>query len=443
MAAGEVSAAVADRATGTGPVQESKRERGIDAVRGLAVLGILMVNVAFFAYPYQIYYDPRIGGLMETALDRVLWVVMYVGFEFKMMAIFSMLFGVGLAAMVDRAGFERIYRNREGELIETPRSIAKLHYKRMAWLLLFGVLHGYLLWYGDILFIYAICGMALYPLRTLSVKWLIILGTLLNLVVIPLLAGTGVFLQWAMSSNNAEISAAMVDEYTLTPEAFAKVAEAYRGSFVDGLVQRAPETLTMHLGALLSFGLWRNLGLMLIGIALFRLGIVTGAKPVMFYVRLMAVGYGVGVPLAAIGAWDLLSHDFDIVRLHLLSAHFNYIGSVFMALGHMSVVLLIWKSGARWVLEPLARVGQMAFTNYIMQSFIGAVIFMGWGFGQYGSWSRLELTLLVLGVWALQLVASPLWLKAFSMGPLEWVWRRLTYGTAPAFRRGAGTAAAV
>jgi uncharacterized protein len=220
------------------------------------------------------------------------------------------------------------------------------------------------------------------------------------------------------------------------------VVEAYRGSFLDGLIQRAPETLTMHFGALLSFGLWRNLGLMLIGIALYRLGVVTGARPVGFYVRLMAVGYGVGLPLAAIGAWDLLAHDFDVIRLHLISAHFNYVGSVFMALGHMSVVLLVWKSGGRWVLEPLARVGQMAFTNYIMQSLIGAVIFMGWGLGQFGAWSRLELTLLVLGVWALQLVVSPLWLKAFTMGPLEWVWRRLTYGTAPALRRGAGTTAA-
>jgi len=436
------------------PVVAAERIASIDVLRGVAVLGILVINIDFFALPSAIFFNPTVAGDFTgvnlltwkaiffnptvagdfTGVNLLTWKVNTILFFEKMMAIFSMLFGAGLILMFNRA--ESVGRPFRG-----------IYYRRILWLLLLGLAHGYFLWYGDILHAYAVCGLFLYLLRRRSAKLLIILGLLLLIIGVSVQVGSGVMFDLLRREAKAAETALAAGE-TLTPsqqgmseawkemsvifhpspEEVAEEIETYQGSFLEILAHRAPEFLMMHTQALLFMVFWRAIGLMLIGMGLMKLGVFSGKRSIRFYVVCIIVGYGIGLPLCGYGAGSLIEHNFDFIYRFKIGNHFNYIGSILVALAHVGVVMVVCRAGLFTQLtRRLAAVGRMALTNYLMHTLICTTIFYGYGLGLFGQVERFALMGFVLGIWILQLFVSLIWLKHFRFGPAEWLWRSLTY----------------
>jgi uncharacterized protein len=430
---GDKQKAVEPESQRLGPVIAAERIASIDVLRGVAVLGILLINIEFFALPTAIFFNPSVAGGF-TGVNLLTWKIDYILFLQKMMAIFSMLFGAGLILMYNRAE-------------SVGRSFGGIYYRRVLWLLLFGSAHGYLLWYGDILHAYAVCGLFLYLLRRRSARLLIILGLLLLVVGVLVQVGSGTFFdmlrheartaetalaagetltphQQGMSQTWKEMSAV----FDPSPEMVAKEIETYRGSYSETLNHRAPEFFMMQTQAFLSMIIWRVAGLMLLGMGLMKLGVFSGKRSTRFYVICIIVGYGIGLPLCGYGAGSLIEHNFDFVYQFKIGGHFNNIGSILVALAYVGMVMVVCKAGFLiWFTRRLAAVGRMAFTNYLMQTLICTTIFYGYGLGLFGRIERFGLMGFVFGIWILQLFVSPIWLKHFRFGLAEWLWRSLTY----------------
>ena len=185
------------------------------------------------------------------------------------------------------------------------------------------------------------------------------------------------------------------------------------------------------------FVLWRAGGVMLIGMALMKLGVFSAARSRRFYAGCVGWGYGLGLPLVIIGTWDLIRVKWAMPHAMQISMLYNYFGSLGVALGHVGVVMLIWKSGACGALtRRLSATGRMALSNYLGQSIICTTIFYGYGLGLFGGIERFWLMFFVLGVWLIQLGISPWWLARFRFGPAEWLWRSLTYARRQPMRVG-------
>lgn len=424
------------------PVSRSERIDSIDLLRGVAVLGILPMNMPFFALSEAAFFDPTIAGGFQ-GWDYVVWLVSHLFFDLKMMAIFSMLFGAGIVVFTDR--LERAGRPSAGVMI-----------RRLLWLALFGLLHAYLIWSGDILFTYAVCALIVLPLRRLRPGWLIILGLVMMGIAMIISSVEGFMFQWMRSIADqvaadtkagaavSDFHRGMAEGWQQTRESFVPSAEtlaaeraAYLGSYGDLFWHRAWGSIFMQTQLLLTWSLWRVGGLMLIGMAMMKLGVFSAARSMRCYALLVVLGYGFGLPLVWLGAQRIMEHEFDFVYIFKAGWHFNYVGSFLVALGHVGLVILIYKGGVvGWLTTALAAAGRMAFTNYILQSVISTLIFNGYGLGLWGSMTRVQLAAVVVGIWVFELALSVAWLKVFRFGPLEWLWRTLTYGRVqPMLRR--------
>lgn len=416
------------------PTPAENRIATIDVLRGVALLGILVINIDFFALPGTTFFDPSSAGGFE-GLDLLTWKFASLVFLQKMMAIFSVLFGAGLILM---------HRRSEAA---GRKGFGGFWYRRTFWLLVLGMIHAYLLWYGDILVTYALCGLVLYLFRKRSSWLLITLGTLAlgfgMLIHLGAGYGLGVMQEHALAAEEAlaagdtptQMQGEMLEawreteaELSADPEKLQAELDAYRGSYLENLAFRVPETMMMQTQALLFFMLWRALGLMLVGMGLMKAGVFTGQRSGRFYAWLTGIGYGLGLPLQFYGTEQMLAHDFDVVFMFQEGSHYGYVGSVLVALGHVGAILLLCRSGRLpWLTARLAAVGRMALSNYFLQTLICTTIFYGFGFGLFGEIDRFGLFGVVLAIWFLQLLLSPLWLRRFRFGPLEWLWRSLTY----------------
>lgn len=405
------------------PVTSQERIASIDVLRGVALLGILTINIWGFSLPEIVFSDPRaVGGW--SALNKEVWVFFHLLCEQKMMSLFSMLFGAGLIVMVQRSDTRRT-------------SLTGIYYRRISWLLLFGLLHAYLLWDGDILVSYALCGFLLYPFRRLWPRTQILLGVLVFLSQVSIATGLGLLevrLQQLTGPNNdrgtedqREWRRALEEEMFSSRDLDAEIARHHQG-YAAQFGKRAEDNLSEELGGFLFWSGPRAGGLMLIGMGLMQLGVFAAQRSFRFYTTLAVLGYLLGLPLVGYGIHDMTSHDFDEIRQYLWSGHFNYIGSLFVALGHIGLVMLICKASLlRWLTARLAAVGRMALSNYLMQSILCTTLFEGWGLGLFGKLDRSQLLGVVLAIWLLQLTLSSLWLRYFRFGPMEWLWRSLTY----------------
>jgi uncharacterized protein len=424
------------------PVTERERLTAVDALRGVAVLGILVMNIYGFAMPFAAYQNPLAYGGTEW-YNLGTWFFTHIFFDQKFMTIFSILFGAGLVMMMTRA-------EARGS------SYGSIWYRRNFWLLLIGAAHGYLIWMGDILYHYAFVGMLIYPLRHRSPRALIIAGcALLAFGMLMGFAGGNQMLKLQTSSAEImqlqEAGAALTDEQTATlaqwesmamfmkpPE--QQVAEdmaAYTGDYQGIVKHRRPVVRMMQTQALIGVIIWRVGGLMLIGMALMKLGVLSGARSSAFYRKMMIIGYGIGLPVVLYSAWSLQAHQWDMTYMLRTGGQSNYVASILIALGHISLVMLIVRSGAiKPLMDRFAAVGRMAFSNYLMHSIILTTVFYGYGFGLYGQVSRAWQMVFVAAVLSFQLWMSPLWLRHFHFGPAEWLWRSLTYWRRQPMRRG-------
>jgi len=400
------------------PVSEAERIGSLDVLRGFAVLGILTMNIGSFSMPSATYQNPTVWGDL-TGLNRLVWGLTHVLGDLKFMAIFSMLFGAGMVLMAER-------REARGG------SAWGLHLPRMAWLLLFGLAHAYALWYGDILVWYAVTGTLLFGFRKLSPRRLITLALVLWAVGSGLMAVAGL----SVPSWPEEDRTELVADLDPPPAALEAEVVTYRGGWLEQMEHRVPEALGMQTGVYGFWAFWRVGGLMLLGMALFKLGIFSAKASTATYWIMVGAGLVVGIPLILVGISRNVATDWAAPDFFFLGSLYNYWGSIPVALGWVGSVMLVCSGGALpAVTERLAAVGRMAFTNYIAQTAICTTIFYGHGLGLFGSIDRVGQAGIVLAVWAVQFAVSPWWMRRFRAGPLEWLWRSLVYRRMQPFKR--------
>jgi uncharacterized protein len=397
-----------------GPVHSAERVRSLDVLRGVAVLGILYMNIQSFAMIEAAYSAPSSYGDLTGANLAVL-LVGSIFFDSKFITIFTILFGAGIVLMAHRRA-------------QVGLAGASLHFRRMAWLILLGLAHAYLLWFGDVLFMYAVLGMLLYPCRDLSAKALITAG--LCLIVAALVTnvfGNVIAPYWSGGFRYAWRGAVQQE------------LDAMRGSWLEQMPYRSFLAFRWQINVFPFFLLWSLGGNMLLGMALYKTGFLTALCKRETYVFVFFLGLAVAISLGAIDTYKVFATGRwpGNTFLHWLS---NYFGSLIIALGWIGGVMWICKSfsGATW-LNPLAATGRMALTNYLMQTIICTTLFYGHGLGWFGHVERTGQLAIVLVIWVVQLIASPLWLRHFHFGPFEWLWRSLTYWRMQPLRRRAAT----
>ncbi len=416
------------------PTTSIERIAAMDIIRGISLLGILMMNIVGFGL-YKAYMDPTNNG-GATGWNLGVWWMNNLFFEGTMRGMFSMLFGAGILIFTGRS-----LQNNEGS------AVTDLFFRRLMWMVLFGVIHCYLLlWIGDILFAYGIVGMFAFSFRHWAPKHLF-LGAGVLLVF---------FTAWGVSDfyynkSNYETSVVAtqkkskgitlskaetkafekwdekVKEMKATPEQLKDEMAARSKGYWSIVLHRAPSNQQTESGALYRYDFWDILIMMLCGMALFKMGVLKAAKNNRFYLLMALIGYGIGIPVNYFETLHIVSNHFSV--LSFLQSWITYdLGRIATTCGHIGLIMLFIKSGwLPFLQKSLAAVGQMAFTNYITHTLICNVIFLGFGFSLYGKLQRYELYFIVIGIWVFQLIVSPIWLRYFRFGPLEWMWRSLTY----------------
>jgi uncharacterized protein len=394
-----------------------KRIATLDIVRGVAVMGILAMNIVGFAMPDQAYINPRAYGATSD-IDLASWAFNFIFIDGKMRGLFSFLFGASMLLVIERAR-----ANRE--------SAARVHFSRMLWLLLFGYLHFYFIWYGDILTGYATLGMVAWIFRDKSEVTLLKWGGMLIALQFVLFAFFSMaFAQASVAASAPGASAdavrawaAMSDSMAIPSSSeLAQSLSLYRGGWLDLSLDKLIHRTTEPLFMLEMFG-WETLAYLLLGMALLKNGFFTGSWDDVSYRRVMARGFGFAIPAYAAIAVMVWLSNFAVPPLMLAMAATVLVRPI-MVVAIAALVIVATRRGG-WLVDRIAAAGRAAFTNYLGTSILMTWLFYGYGLGWFGTLSRAELWLVVLPMWALMLAWSKSWLDRFQYGPFEWLWRSL------------------
>jgi uncharacterized protein len=400
---------------------EARADRidSLDLLRGVAILGIFLMNTQSMGLVGAAYLNPSTGG-GNSFVDGVAYCVVHLVADMKFITLFSIMFGAGILLQSERAA------NR-------GRSGAALHYRRMAVLLVIGLVHAYGIWYGDILVSYVLCGLLLYPLGRWLPAWITLcIGVLMILAAsaiayalhIDLFAPLTALRDWAWSLYEG------LDETAL-----------YTHDVAGEFHMRAIASLDEQTRVFLTWTFWRCGGAILLGMALQKWRFFQGQWPAGAYALLALLLAPTGWALSAIGIWFNDSQNWDPFILEWPGMEFNYFGSLLTAVGYLATGVLV----ARWValaasgagplharlaaaaVSPIRAVGRMALSNYLFQSVVGTAIFYGHGLGKFNQIDRIGLLGIVALVWGVQLTASWFYMRAFRQGPVEWLWHQLVY----------------
>lgn len=401
------------------PTSGSNRYHSLDLIRGIAVAGILIMNIYAFGNIFSYYVNPMALG--EPSMPNLItWVLTHIFADQKFYTLFSMLFGAGIMLMAERAE-------------AAHSSPAGLHYKRMGWMLVFGLIHALLIWYGDILVAYSIAGLWVYlfALHTKPITKLIV-GSILIAIILVFMSSFALFVEQMPEADTQQMREMFQPPQTIIDKETVPYITSYSAQ-VAHRTQFFFHNLPM---SAFFFGFFRIGGSMLIGMALYQLGILTAQRSRQFYFKLMSVGFVIGFGLIAYDTFNLLSNNFDLKASMLSFMTTNSLGAIFVALGYIALICLWAKSDKMAGLrQRLEAVGRMAFTNYLSQSIICTLLFYSHGFGLFTQLERYQLMLVVAVIFVAQLLWSPWWLKRFKFGPLEWLWRSLSYGKRQPFKR--------
>ena len=380
-----------DSSTDSGPVRETGRITSLDLLRGVAVIGILLMNAVSFKFGPAPYFNLSAGG-SETWLDWTVGVFGEIFIDQKFMGLFSLLFGAGIILFIDRAG----RRGRRG---------VALNLWRNALLLLIGILHM-ALWYGDVLTVYAVSSLFLIVLRKLSNRALISLGV----AAFALSIGCAALAQYVAGATDASLSGLWTPGEVPTEG----VEGAIAGVFMLGYFLRA-------------------LGLILVGAGLYRAGFMDGGLPSRTYRLTAIIGLAVGLPLAAAGVVVTAANGYSR-EIAFIGQIPNILATIPASLGYMSLIIL-WNNRAESSLKRRLRaVGRMALTNYLTQTVLGVLVLtILLGDAEYVN--RSAILVFIFAVWALQIWWSQAWLSRFLFGPAEWLWRVATYRRGQPLRR--------
>ncbi|TXE18784.1 DUF418 domain-containing protein [Psychroserpens burtonensis] len=422
------------------PLKALNRIQSIDVMRGIVLFGILLMNINGMALA-NAYGDPTVSG-GAAGWNLYTWITTNMLFEGTMRALFSLLFGAGMFILLDRM-------EKKGAGIKA----ADIYFRRLTWLLVFGLIHGYLLvWTGEILFNYALMGFLVYSFRNMLPKKLIIIALVLF--------SLGTIWNYADYKSNVKMmeNVAMAEQFKTdgkeltddlktahvkweelqkerSPEAIEEYNANMKKDYFGVVAFLAPINMHIETYYLYRYDVWDILSMMLLGIAFFKLNILSAVKSYRFYGIMMGVGYGIGLSVNYYEVQMIMDNNFSF--LSFSKSYLTYdLGRLFVAMGHIGAIMLFCKLPILLVLKKaLGAVGKMALTNYVMHSVFAMFIFTGAGFGLFGEFSRHQLLYIVFAIWIFQLIASPLWLKYHNFGPLEWLWRNLSYNKKHALKK--------
>ena len=433
------------------PVKRQERVSAIDTLRGFALMGILIMNICSFGLSTGQYLfplstpKPVFSGPHATA-NTVVWFLRWIIAEGKMRALFSMLFGAGVILLTQRA-------EERGAGVK----VADVFVRRNMWLVLFGMLHAYFIWDGDILFYYGTSALLfLFPFRNVRAKrliWVASIVLFLNAVVVDF--GAQTMLPFSFHKKGVEARQAYAKNHVVTKEQreaidaddksegrwrpsaktmYEDIAAEQKG-YWSAQGHNAKDVLQGELkGAYFGFGDW--FGMMLLGMALYKNGFLPGKLSTKVYVWSAVIGLGIAWPLISVGCYEAWKSHFDSVKTSFwLNAPYT-IGRVSGAIGNAAVILLLLRAGLmKWLMKAVSNVGQMALSNYLLTSFSMRMLFVWSPLKWYGYMEYYKLYWVVLCVWIVNMVWSTVWLKYFEFGPMEWVWRSLTYWKRQPMRR--------
>ncbi len=397
--------------------EQSRRIVTLDVIRGIAVMGIFSVNVVAFAFIFPAYMNPSAAGGHHGA-DLSTWFANFVLIDGKMRSLFSMLFGASMLLVIERA-------------LAAGRSGRSTHFRRMAVLALFGLAHFYFIWFGDILFLYAVIGMIAYAFVRKAPRSLLMWASALFLLNAAMMAASSSYFRSADAEAHAvDATADEIREWNQaiawggqSAEKTAGDIAIHRGSAADRAGHMLTERTFEPFGSLIYFGP-ETLALMLLGMAAYKAGFLTGAWSDRRYRSIAFWTLSVGAIGSAALAYVTWKSNF-----YLPTVFFNMVVAqlplrIMMALGYAALIILLFRNPG-WVRDRFAAVGRTAFSNYLGTSIAGALVFYGDGLGLYQRLSRFEAWLFVPMVWLLMLAWSKPWLDRFQYGPLEWAWRSL------------------
>lgn len=390
----------------------------LDAVRGFAVMGILLLNIVDFAMPGYAYIDPHYYGGADGA-NWWTWATVYILADGKMRGLFTMMFGASTVLIAERA-------------VASGESPARVHYARMASLFVIGMIHAYLIWAGDILVLYSVCGAAMFAFWRLRPRVLLAIGV--GLLVVKLALGMSFYgavgrLEAAAQAPGAAPPAMHAWQKARTemappPESAVEDLKAYRGNWLDAYRARASFAWVMQTQiAIISIP--DTLALIAIGMALYRLGFFSGQWSRQRYAQVVVAGLATLPFYVLLVRWIESTHFSPVTLLATEAIQLSVLRPS-LSLAWASVVILFVQSGnLGWLAERLAATGRMAFSNYLGTSIVATLIFNGYGLGWFGYLERWTLYPVVAGFWLAMLLWSKPWLARFRYGPLEWAWRSL------------------
>src|ERR1044072_8467478 len=400
------------------PISLSERIEVLDVLRGLAVGGILIGNLQWFS-GYGMM--PEALAAQTPLYDRITHFLVHVFVEGKFYSIFSFLFGFGFALQIARAG-------------ESGDDKASLFKRRLFWLLVIGLLHAYLLWAGDILSIYAAMGFVLILFRKKTdaslLKWSF------AMMAVPVVTYTILyilFVSLAPADVAARVEAAKADGWnnsiaTVSQSSYWQIISSYNLKYVAG----------RYMELILAMRLPKILAMFLLGFYAYRIGVFQDLSAHKVFIRRVLVwGLGIGISCNIIFA-AVSGHEavFPPTLAGVGGVITYAFGVPALALGITALVATLWqKDGWRKMLAVFAPVGRMALTNYLLQTIVCVLLFYGYGFGLFGKFGALGATLTALALFVSQIILSTLWLKYFRYGPMEWIWRQLTYGKRLSLRK--------
>ncbi len=392
------------------PVEASKRHVILDALRGFALIGICMANFPEFSL-YTFLHKEAATAMPTSEWDTVTKWLLSIFMDGKFYTIFSLLFGIGFSIIISNVA------KRGGNAYV-------IFYRRMFVLLVIGFLHLMFIWSGDILMLYALMGMILPLFIKVSDRVLLwIAGFLLFLPVV---------LDFLLEAMGVSLSVPVVDwqwrqcaKVGITEDNFAywlRDADNYGKVFdflIQGAIVRIQEFVDGHRW-------FKVLGLFMIGLYIGRHRMFADIEARKGMLRKVAAwGLCLGLPLSFLYAWDSMTGHIYGNGAHSLIYFLSVYLTAFGYIGAIGLLYLRYKDAACW--RILAYPGRMALTNYIGQSLLGMAIYYGTGLGFGATTGLIYVELIVLCVFAFQICFSALWLRYFRFGPLEWIWRCLTY----------------
>ena len=415
------------------PTVPSERIQALDTIRGFALLGILLMNILAFGLPSRAYFNPSVDGALSGA-DFGVFCVVDLLVEGVMRAVFSMLFGVGIALTASRQ--------------TRPKGVG-IYYRRQFLLLGIGLVDTFvLLWTGDILVSYALAGMVLYVCRNWRPRNLGIAAGCIFAYLAIAYAAIFLILSWGpvqatavqtritagqavSAEDRARLDAWVELQAAVHPSESIRAREAlkFEGSYRQSFVANAEEAGEMYILFLPVFAIWDAAACMLLGMALYKTGFFQGLYSLRRYTLVAVLGFACGLTVNGFELAMKIGSGYAPQWVSGASVFTSDLGRVPMALGFVCVAMIAWQCD--WFARPrrvLAAVGRMALTNYILQSVFGLVIFHDFGLGLWNELTRHQLYYIVLVEWLVLIWFSSWWLGRYRFGPLEWLWRSLTYG---------------